>query len=125
MVFLVSSGFLEGGIQRTLQNLQHLRRRQVEHLAASRHLSGNPVVGNVPVHERFTVVDAAGTRHVRVRDVLRLEGVVPELARAVGHVTAQGHRLVAREERREALGADAQVEMAYFLLHHFGFAKRT
>ena len=125
MMLLVSSGFLEGGIQRALQNLQHLRRRQVEHLAAGRHLPGNPVVGNVAVHERFAVVDAAGSRHVRVRRVLRLEGVVPQFARTVGHVPAQGHRLVAREERREALGADAQVKMAYFFLHYFGFAKRT
>ena len=125
MMLPVSAGFLEGSIERALQDGKHLRRRQVEHLAAGRHLAGNPVVGDVPVHERFAVVDAAGTCHVGVGHVLRLERVVPHFARTVGHVPAQGHRLVARKKRRKAFGADAKVEMADFRLHHFGFAKRT
>jgi hypothetical protein len=71
------------------------------------------------------VIDAAGTRHIGVGSVLRLEGIVPQFARTIRDVSAQGHCLVAREKRRKALGANTQVQMAYFLLDDFRFAKRA
>ena len=125
-VMLLGAGIVpKRGVERTLEDGKHLRRRQVEHLAAGRHLAGHPVVGNVTFGQGLAVIDAAGARHIGVRGSLRLEGVVPQFAGTVRQVVAQGHRLIAREKRRKALGTNAQVEVADFHLGHFRFAKRA
>ena len=125
VMFLGTGIVPERGIERTLEDGKHLRRRQVEHLAAGRHLAGHPVVGNVPIGQGLAMIDATGARHIGVRGSLRLEGVVPQLAGTVRQVVAQGHRLIAREKRRKALGTNAQVEVTDFHLYHFRFAKRA
>ena len=83
----------------------------MEHLAASGDLAVVAVIREFSLHQRFAVIDAARGFANRVLHILGKQGLEPELAGLVGEVAAEGHCLVAREKRRIALGANAQVQM--------------
>ena len=125
MVLAARGLFLKRRVESPFQNAQNHGRRQMEHLAAGGHLALVAVVGNLAVYQRFTVVDTAGTRHIRIRHVLCEQGIVPEFAGPVGQVSPEGRGLVTGKKHRKALGAHAQVQMTNFHLGDFGFAKRT
>jgi hypothetical protein len=70
------------------------------------------------LHKRFAVIDAAWIFANRVLHVFGKQGLEPEFAGLVGQVAAEGHGLVAREKRRIALRANAQVQMLELDLCH-------
>lgn len=125
MVLAARGRFLERRVDGPLENAQDHGRRQMEHLAAGGRLALVAVVRNFTIHQWFTMVNAAGACHVRVRHVLCKQGIVPELAGLVRQVSSEGRGLVTGKKRRKALGAHAQVQMTDFHLGDFGFAKRA
>ena len=83
----------------------------MEHLAASGHFAVVTVIREFSLHQRFAVIDAVRAFANRVLHIFGKERLEPEFAGLVGEVAAESHGLVAREKRRIALGANAQVQM--------------
>ena len=125
MMLAARCRFLEGRVNGPLQNTKDHRWRQVEHFAASGNLALVAVIGNLAVYQRLTVVYTAGSRHIRIRNVLCKQGVVPQFAGAVWQITPEGRGLITWKKHRKTLGAHAKVQMANSHLGHFGFAKRA
>ena len=111
MVFTFFSHLLEGMFQGAFQKRNGHGWRHVEHLAASRDLAVITVIRKLSIHKRFAVIDTAGAFASRVLHIFGKERLEPEFAGLIRQVAAESHGLVAREKRRIALGANAQVQM--------------
>lgn len=97
----------------------------MEHLTAGSHLTLITVIGNLTVYQRFAMVNATSSRHIRVGHVLCKQRVVPKFAGFVRHVSPKSRRLIAGEKYRETLGTHTQVQVADSHLSDFGFTKRA
>ena len=56
----------------------------MERFTTCRHLALVAVIRNLAVYQRFTMIDATGTSHVRVLQVFCNHGVVPQFTGLVG-----------------------------------------
>ena len=125
MMLTLFRRLLERVFQGTLQKLNRHGRRHVEHLAASGDFAVITVIREFSLHQRFAVINAARVFANGVLHILGKERLEPELAGLVGEVAAEGHRLVTREKRGIALGANTQVQMLELDLRHLRFAIRA
>ena len=118
MMFSFFRDLLERMFQSALQKRDGHGRRHMEHFAASGNLAIVTVIRKFAYSKRFTVINAARVFANGVLHILGKERLEPELAGLVGQVAAEGHGLVAREKRRIALRANAQVQMLELDLCH-------
>ena len=125
MVLAARRRFLERGINGALQNTKNHGWRQVKHLATGSDLALVSVIGNLTVYQQFTMIDTAGPSHIRVGHILCQQRVVPQLTGFIRQVAPQSSSLIAGEKRRKTLRAHTKVQMTYFHLGHFCFAKRA
>ena len=118
MMFPFLRNLLERMFQSSLQERNRHGRRHMEHFAASGNLAIVTVIREFACGKRFSVVNAARIFANRVLHILGKQGLEPEFAGLVGQVAAESHGLVAREKRRIALRANAQVQMLELDLCH-------
>ena len=111
MVFALFGNLLEGMFQGALQKLNHHGWRKMEHFAASSHLAVVTVIRELSIYKGFTVIDTANIFTDRILHILGEERLEPKLTGLVRQIATKSHGLVAREKRRIALGANAQVQV--------------